>query len=558
VYRRGRMAGPAAFAPYRLPPGALPEEVARTALAAGAAPLLAAPGDPLPAALLAEAFASIPAGHAAAPEEACRGADGNPAGVPGAPRACFHSEQHRARLEAAIRRAYQAGYAGICLELPDAPLALGILGAGFCAECQRAFARELSREYGDHFQPLDFLALAREALASSSGALGHPQLPFGREFWRARAAWLDQAVATWARFARDAARDGGRPFQVAARFEAVGPAQLRASRRLDAAIFPVTAAVQATGAGLFRLLRAAMGRRPCAAELCGEGPLERLAAVAAAHGVEVALAGPSAPLAALRRFARAAAARGRSPTLAEPVSEVALLYSAESDLWSGGEHRAQLERAGDALAALQVQAPVVLRAAEARPGATLVLAGASALSPLEVQEVRRRLDAGGGVLCLGEPGAVDEAGRQAPLPFPAGKPAGVKATGGGLVVRLPGLPAPRPGALPDPRGHEELARALQLLLGRGRRAASSAGRSPLHVALFRLKDRLDAHVVALSSGPVLGATLFVGLQVAGDFRRGRFKSASGADERIPMNPSGYSISTVLPTFQGYGILSLPG
>ncbi len=552
------MAGRAAFAPYRLPSGALPEEGVREAQAAGAEPLLVGPDEPLPAALVAEAFAAIPAGHAAAPEEACRGADGNPSGVPGALRACLHSGRHRARLEAAIRRAYEAGYAGVCLELPDAPLALGTLGAGFCADCQRAFARELSREYGDHFQPFDFLALVREALASSSGALGHPQLPFGREFWRARAAWLDRSVATWARFARDAARAGGRPFLVAARFEAVGPAQLRAARQLDAAIFPVTDGVQATGAGLFRLLRAAMGRRPCAAELLGEGPLDRLAAVAAAHGVEVALADPSAPLAALRRFARGAAARGRSPALGEAVSEVALLYSAESDLWSGGEHRTQLERAGDALASLQVQAPVVLRVAEARPGAALVLAGAGALSPLEAQEVRRRLDAGGGVLCLGDPGAVDEAGRPAPLPFPAGKPAGVKATGGGLAVRLPALPATRPGSLPDPHGHEELARALQLLLGRGRRAAASAGRSPLHVALFRSKDRLDAHVVALSAGPVLGATLFVGLQVAGDFRRGRFKSASGADERIPMNPSGYSISTVLPTFEGYGILSLPG
>jgi len=547
-----------AFAPYRLPPGALPEEAARQALSAGAGPLLAAPGDPLPAALLAGALASLPAGHAASVDEACRGADGNPAGLPGMPRACFHSERHRARLEAAVRRAYEAGYAGVCLELPDAPLALGTLGAGFCADCQRAFARELSREYGDHFQPLDFLALAREALASSSGALGHPQLPFGREFWRARAAWFDRAMATWVRLARDVARAGGRPFQVAARFEAVGPAQLRAARQLDAALFPVTAGVQATGAGLFRLLRAAMGRRPCAAELQGEGPLERLAAVAAASGVEVGLAGSSESLAALRRFSRAAAARGRSPALADPVSEVALLYSAESDLWSGGDHRVQLERAGDALAGLQVQAPVVLRVAEARPGGALVLAGAGALSPLEAQEVRRRLDAGGGVLCLGEPGAVDEGGRPTPLPFPAGKPAGVKSAGGGTVVRLPPLPAPRPGALPDPHALDDLARGLQLLLGRGRRAASSAGRSPLHVALFRQQDRLDAHVVALSAGPVQGATLFVGLQVAGDFRRGRFKSASGADERIPLNPSGYSVSTVLPAFEGYGILSLPG
>jgi hypothetical protein len=33
-------------------------------------------------------------------------------------------------------------------------------------------------------------------------------------------------------------------------------------------------------------------------------------------------------------------------------------------------------------------------------------------------------------------------------------------------------------------------------------------------------------------------------------------SAEGADLRIPMNPSGYSISTVLPSFRGYAVLSL--
>ncbi|HEX8908081.1 MAG TPA: hypothetical protein VF805_02695, partial [Anaeromyxobacteraceae bacterium] len=113
--------------------------------------------------------------------------------------------------------------------------------------------------------PLDYLALAREALASASGAVGHAQLPFGRDFWRFRVSSLDRAVKAYARAARDSARAAGRSFEVAAQLEAVGPGQLLAVRHLDAAIFPVKADTQTSGAGLFRLLQAAMGRRPCAA-----------------------------------------------------------------------------------------------------------------------------------------------------------------------------------------------------------------------------------------------------------------------------------------------------
>jgi hypothetical protein len=80
-----------AFAPYRIPPGALTEEAARRALERGAEPLLVPEGEPLPSALLAGALASIPAGHAGAPEEACRGADGSLAGSPGLARACLNS-----------------------------------------------------------------------------------------------------------------------------------------------------------------------------------------------------------------------------------------------------------------------------------------------------------------------------------------------------------------------------------------------------------------------------------------------------------------------------------
>lgn len=556
------MAVHSAFAPYRLPAGALPQEASRTALAAGAEPLVVRADEPLPAGMAATALADVAAGHAGTPEEACRAADGSPSGAPGQLRACLVSPRHRARIEQAVASALEAGFAGVCLDRPDAPMARGILGSGFCPDCQRAFSKELAREYGDHFTPLDYLALAREALASASGAVGHAQLPFGRDFWRFRVAALDRAVGAYARTARDASRATGRPFEVTAQLEAIGPAQLHAARHLDAAIFPVKVETQTSGAGVFRLLQAAMGRRPCAAALSGSAPpalVQRLAGVAAACGVELVAeqAGDAATsLAGLRRFARMVRA-GHGDAVHEPVAECAIVYSPEADLWTGGDHREQVERTGDALAALHVQAPVVMRLADAPAGAVLVLAGAAGLPPLEAHELSRRIEAGGSALVVGELSAVDAAGRTAAPPLPAARPTGSK-FGAGTVATLPGLAAPRPGALLEPAQLEPLARALSALLGKGRRAAGVAGRTPVFVALQKAGEKLEAHLVTLGPAPAQGVTLFLGVHVAGPARRARFQSAGGRDERITMNPSGYSLSTVLPAFQGYAVLTIGG
>jgi hypothetical protein len=557
------MAVQTAFAPYRLPPGALPEEASRLAVAAAAEPLVARLDEPLPGAMVGHALADIAAGHAAAPDEACRAADGTPSGSPGALRACLVSDRHRASVDAAIASALTAGFAGICLDRPDAPIARGMLGSGFCPDCQRFFSRELSREYGDHFMPIDYLAMAREALAQAAGAVTFAKLPFGREFWRMRVATLDRAVGLYARAARDASRATGKPFEVTAQMEALGPAQLLAARHLDAAIFPLKGETQTSGVGFFRLLRAAMGRRPVAAALAGGTPpplAQRLAGVAAACGVELIglpAGGADGDLAALRRFARLVSAQPHAPGVTAPVVECAILYSHGADLWTGGDHRAQVERAGDVLAALQIQAPVVASIADAPPHAVLVLAGAAALSPVETAELKRRLEGGASAIAFGDLGAVDEVGRETVLQLPAAKPAGVKVEKGTLV-QLAALPAPRPGTLLDPTQLEPIAKPIAALLGRGRRAASVAGRAPVLATLYRNDERLEAHLVTLGQGPAQGATLFLGMHVAGTVRRARFQSASGRDEKIVMNPSGYSISTVLPAFQGYAVLTIGG
>ncbi|ABS28634.1 conserved hypothetical protein [Anaeromyxobacter sp. Fw109-5] len=545
------------FAPYRLAPGALPEEAARAAAAIAAEPLVAAP--PLPAGLVNRALADVPVGHAA-PSEACRAADGSVAGMGGTPRACLSSERQRARVGEAVRAALSAGFAGVCLDRPDAPLALGLLGAGFCTDCQRAFTRHLVREYGDHFQPVDFLALARAAVADASGALSFQRLPFGRDFWRARNEALERAVADYARSARDAARAAARSFDVVVQFEAVGPAQLRAARHADAGIFPAALAPGATGLGLFRLLRASMGRRHAAIVPQAATPPAahaRLAAVAASCGLDLSGLEPSGvpggETAKVRQLARQLAGAGRSPISTTPIAECAILYSAEADLWTGGRHRAAVERAAEALAQLHVQAPVVLRPSEAPPEAALVLADAVGLTPLEVKEIRRRLEAGGGVLAFGEPAGADEVGRPGTTFLPGGKPGGVRVGQGTLATLAPLAPEKGSAAAPDPA---LLERAVAALLGKGRRAASVVSRQPLLVVLDRNAEAVHAHLVTLGPDRAQGATLFLGLHVAGEARRARFVSADGADLRIPMNPSGYSLSTVLPAFQGYAVLSL--
>ncbi len=547
-----------AFSPYRLPPGSLPEEGARAAEAIAAEPLVAALGEPLPTALVNRALADVASGRAGAPEEACRAADGSPAGGAGPARACLSSERHRARVAEAVKAALAAGFGGVCLDRPDAPLVLGLLGAGFCPDCQRELARHLSREYGEQFQPVDYLALAREALAQAPGAIGFEQLPFGRDFWRVRNDALQRSVQAYARAARDAAREAARTFEVVAQFEAMGPAQLRAALHLDAAIFPGEAPLSETGIGLARLLRAALGRRPCAIVPPEGANVVELAGVAATCGVDLSglePAGvPGARLATVRRLARELAGRGRAPASQEPVAECGILYSAEADLWTGGRHRRAVEAAGEALAALHVQAPVFLRVDDVPEKAAVVLADAEALAPQEATRIERRLAAGGMVLAFGTPGAVDEAGRPQKEFLPASKPSGVR-VGTGTFAALGSLvPATRAGTA-DPA---LLGKALTALLGKGRRAAGVAGRARLLATLHRTEESLDAHLVALGGERAQGVTLFLGVHVAGGVRRARFQAADGTDVRIPMNPSGYSISTVLPAFEGYAVLSLPG
>jgi hypothetical protein len=301
-----------------------------------------------------------------------------------------------------------------------------------------------------------------------------------------------------------------------------------------------------------------MGRRPLALALApglSSATLSRAVAIAATCGIDLYGVEPSGEggrdVAEVRRLARRLQQNALSPTAGDPVAECAILYSPEADLWTGGRHRAAVERAAEALAALHVQAPIVLRVQDAPPSAALVLADAAALSALEAKQVRRRVESGGALLAFGEPGATDDLGRPGSSFLPSLKPGGAR-VGQGTAAGLPALSKDGVTVAPDAG---LLEKALAALLGRGRRAASVAARVPVVVVLHRTTSAVLAHLVA-PEGRAQGATLFLGVHVAGGARRARFVSADGQDVRIPMNPSGNSVSTVLPAFRGYAVVSL--
>jgi hypothetical protein len=124
----------------------------------------------------------------------------------------------------------------------------------------------------------------------------------------------------------------------------------------------------------------------------------------------------------------------------------------------------------------------------------------------------------------------------------------------GTVVQLAALVPPSGAEVPVDEG--QLEKALAVLLGKGRRAVGVTGRARLSATLWKAGEQVDVHLATLGPERSQGNTLFLGLHVAGAARKARFQSAEGADVQIRLNPSGYSVSTILPAFAGYAVLSL--
>jgi hypothetical protein len=199
---------------------------------------------------------------------------------------------------------------------------------------------------------------------------------------------------------------------------------------------------------------------------------------------------------------------------------------------------------------------VAVSPAGLRPGTVLVLAHAAALSYPEAAAAVRFLEAGGAILSLGPMGRAGGAGR-APEPFlPEGKASGLRVGDGTLVTLPPLVASTSPGSPHGPALVEPIARTVEMLRSKGRRAAEVTSGSPVQASLWRSPKRLDVHLASFADGPVHDATLFLSDEVAGAARRARFRSAGGADEKLALHPVRRSVSAVLPPFRGYAVLSL--
>jgi hypothetical protein len=198
---------------------------------------------------------------------------------------------------------------------------------------------------------------------------------------------------------------------------------------------------------------------------------------------------------------------------------------------------------------------VSARLALGEPREVLVLAGCGQLNVQDGERARRHVESGGDALIVGRCAVVDEEGRPEGLVFPEARH-GIERVGEGRVLGV---------ALDQeaPVGQDvQVLKAARELLGRGRAHLTLSGRAHLFARAYLDPERkLDVHLVNLDEKPAQGVLLGVAGQAAGASRSGYWfapERASGKDgERIVLNPSGFSLSTVLPAIAGSALLTIP-
>jgi hypothetical protein len=158
-------------------------------------------------------------------------------------------------------------------------------------------------------------------------------------------------------------------------------------------------------------------------------------------------------------------------------------------------------------------------------------------------------------LMLGKCTPIDEEGRAGEPLFPEVK-SGLDRVGEGRVF-----------ALDDAAQEAAIARALRELTGRGRAQVTLAGRGRLLARAYLDSERkLDVHFVnlELQDGafvPAQGVQVTIAGQAAGGGRAAYWfapERSGGKDgERITLNPSGFAVSTILPSVEAYALLAVP-
>ena len=538
------------------PPGALPAAARDPALRAGAqAAAPAATGAPPPPPAAPPGIARVVAvdvARARDESETCRTPAGTPALLDGVPVRCSNSA---AGLEHAGGVAAWATHLGeaVLLDGLDRWYRLGPKGAGFCRSCELALVEALRESYGDHFEPFDPLGPIRGQPESRTA-------PFAGAREALRLASTVEAGKRAALRARDEARRGrGVEIAVLGRVGTLTAAGLALCRHLDGLVFDLASLDPEEAVLPLLSARAALGLRPAVAVLPpGATPeqVQLFAALALACDVDVALraaesAAAEAALAAHRKFQDVVRERFRP---SEPLLDVEVLVSPFAAHW-GGAHFRTAGACAAALCRAHLLPAAKLDLTEPR-AKVLLLAGCGALPADDAARARRHVESGGDAIVVGKCAPCDDEGRIGPPLFPEVK-SGMERVGDGRVYAI-GTDSDSPAA-PE----AQVVRAARELLGRGRAHLSLSGRARLFARAYLDPERkLDVHLVNLDAPrPAQGILLHIAGQAAGAGRTGYWfapERAAGKDgERISLNPSGFSVSTVLPGIAAGALLAVP-
>ncbi|MFN2549975.1 MAG: hypothetical protein ABR567_21330 [Myxococcales bacterium] len=466
-----------------------------------------------------------------------------------APIRCASSLEGRKAAGDAAAKAAGLGEA-VLLSGLDRWYRLGPEGAGFCRSCELALVEFLRESYGDHLQPFDPL----EPLRGS--ALPPKDRPFARQKEALRFSEAVEAAKRAVLRARDEARRS-RSLEIAVlgRVGTLSPVALELCRLLDGLVFelPSLDAIEA----LLPLLaaRAALGSRPAVATLPPGATIAQVrlfAALTAACDVDLLLPQGAAldaraALAAHRTFLGLVRERYRPSA---PLVDAEILLSPRCDHWTSGAHGRASAACAAALARAQLQPVVRLDLFGGTAAPLLVLAAAGALPEPDAAAARRHVEGGGDLLVLGKAFPADEEGRTGDALFPEVK-SGLDRVGEGRVYALDEAPS-----------DAHLGGALRELAGRGRAQVTVSGRGRLFTRAYLDPERkLDVHLVNLDERPAQGVQLTIAGQAAGGGRSGYWfvpERDGGRDgERIALNPSGFSVSTILPSIDAYALLAVP-
>jgi hypothetical protein len=534
------------------PEGALPAAAADPAPQADAPAAPGAPPPPPAQPVTVARIVAVDLARARSDEETCRAPDGSPVRVDGRPVRCPNSAAGLEHAGAAAAWATHLGEA-VVLEGIDRWYRLGSVAAGYCRSCELALIEALRESYGDHFEPFDPLAQQRAQPGSRT-------VPFAGSREALRFGSAVEAVKRAALRARDEARRGrGVEIAVLGRAATLGAASLAACRHLDGLVFDLPSLDPEEAVLPLLAARAALGLRPVVGVLRADATPEQVrlfAALALACDADVMLpAGASAEsMAALeqhRKFEDVVRERFRP---SEPLLDLDVLVSPFAEHW-GTAHFNTASLCASALAREHLLPGARLDLLEPR-AQVLLLAGCNALAADDAARARRHVESGGDAIVVGRCATCDEEGRPGPLVFAEAK-SGLQRVGEGRVYAVQAdVDAPEaPQAM--------VVRAARELLGRGRSHLSVSGRARLFARAYLDPERkLDVHLVNLDAPrPAQGVLLHIAGQAAGASRTGYWfapERDTGKDgERIALNPSGFSVSTVLPGIGASALLAVP-